>query len=132
LNEVEVYKDLLTQIDQEADKRTYKEYETMMREAQMEITNLESRYETLQAEYNTLVRNEERLVQLADEDSLQDELNTNTTNAETIMSNAQMEFNELDGDINSLMDRLATTTVEDVKDEINEKIEELEGQRDDA
>lgn len=30
LNEVEVYKDLLSQIDQENDRRTYKEYEDMM------------------------------------------------------------------------------------------------------
>ena len=45
LNEIEVYKDLLSQIDQEADRRIYKEYEDLMREAQMNISELESQYE---------------------------------------------------------------------------------------
>lgn len=47
LNEVEVYKDLLSQIDQEEDRRTYKEYEDMMREAQMNISHLETNYESV-------------------------------------------------------------------------------------
>ena len=61
MDEVEVYKELLAEIDQEADPRTYKQFETPMRDAQINLLNLESQFETLQTEYMTLVRQEERL-----------------------------------------------------------------------
>jgi hypothetical protein len=45
LNEVEVYKELLGELDEGADPRTYKQYEDLMRESQMNISYLETQYE---------------------------------------------------------------------------------------
>jgi hypothetical protein len=99
MNEVEVYKDLLSQIDQEADRRTYKEYEDLMLQAQMNISYLEANYETVQAEYNRLVRDESRFEELAAEDALQADLNIQTQEAEVIMESNKGDFDAIEGDV---------------------------------
>jgi hypothetical protein len=99
LNEVEVYKDLLSQIDQENDRRTYKEYEDLMLQAQMNISYLESNYETVPAEYNRLVRDETRFEELAAEDALQADLNIQTQEAEVVMESNKADFDAIEGDI---------------------------------
>lgn len=88
----------------------------------MNISHLEANYESVQAEYNRLVREEERFEELAAEDLLQVELNFNTTEAETTMMNMKQAYEAVEGDINALLDKLSEVTVEDVMDEINDQI----------
>lgn len=66
---------------------------------------------------------------MAEEDALQADLNNQTLEAETVMQTNKDEADNIEGDVNALLERLAESTVQDVMDSINESIDEFRGQQ---
>ena len=62
---------------------------------------------------------------MAEEDALQADLNNQTLEAETVMQTNKDEADNIEGDVNALLERLAESTVQDIMDSINESIYEF-------
>jgi len=130
VNELEVYKELLGELDpeNEADQETYWEVEQEMLYIQMDIGYKETHYDEMRKEYDRLAREKERTDEFLAAFEAQQELREATEGAERFMKEAQENMDNLSYEISDLNDRLGKTQNPDTRDEIEIQLDELRGE----
>jgi chromosome segregation ATPase len=130
-NELELYKEILKELDPEADKEVYDATQDDVRMVQMQIADLEKAYDMVRDELESLNREEKRLEDEVADYHTQLEIRGQTAAAQQTMEEAKESAENTQAEIDDLAGRLTSTKDAGVKAEITAKIADLEGELDD-